>query len=484
MTADAMTTFEAVRERILTPAGLDLPDLSRALGASATAGSRLADLFFESKRSRTFRLEDGRVVGGSFQIDQGVGARLARGAQVAFAHSAALNPPALATLAEAVRALDGGEGGQVSVSPAAPTGGHQLYPAIDLDAAGDAAAWIAILDTVDRRARAADPRIVRVNAFLRIVDQAILVADLDGRVAADMRPTAQLFVDVVAESGGRRARGQAGLGGRHGAADLSEDRLAAMIAKAVGMAIINLDARPAPTGTMPIVLGPGYPGVLFHEAVGHGLEGDHHRKKLSAFDGKLGQRIAASGVTVVDDGAVPGSIGSLGVDDEGAPGQRTTLIEDGVLTGLLQDRLNAGLMNMRPTGNGRRQSYAHLPMPRMTNTFLVGGRDDPVDIVASVKDGLYATAFGGGQVDIVTGRFNFSTTQAWMIENGRLTAPVDGATLIGVGHEALKHISMVGDDPRLDEGVASCSKQGQHLDVAVGQPTIRIDQMMVGGAAS
>ncbi|WP_297509902.1 metallopeptidase TldD-related protein [uncultured Caulobacter sp.] len=484
MTADADAAFVAVSNRILAPAGLELSDLSRTLGALATAGVSLADLFFESKRSRTFRLEDGRVVGGSFQIDQGVGARSARGAQVAFAHSAAMNPAALATLAEAVRALDGGEGGQASAPSAAPAPAHQLYPAIDLDAAGDAAACIAILDVVDSRARGADPRIVRVNAVLRIVDQAILVADLDGRLAADIRPTAQLFVDVVAEAGGRRARGQAGLGGRHGLADLSDERLAAMVATAVDMAIINLDARPAPTGTMPIVLAPGYPGVLFHEAVGHGLEADHHRKKLSAFDGKLGQRIAAPGVTVVDDGAIPGSIGSLGVDDEGAPGQRTPLIEDGVLTGLLQDRLNAGLMNMRPTGNGRRQSYAHLPMPRMTNTFLVGGGDNPADIVASVKNGLYATAFGGGRVDTVTGRFNFSTTQAWLIENGRVTAPVDGATLIGVGHQALRHISMVGDDLRLDDGVASCSKQGQHLDVAVGQPTIRIDEMMVGGAAA
>ena len=483
MTTKAETTFEAVSNRILAPAGLDLSDLSRTLGTLATAGSSLADLFFESKRSRTFRLEDGRVVGGSFQIDQGVGARSARGAQVAFAHSAALNPAALATLAEAVRALDGGEGGQVSVPQAAPPFAHNLYPPIELDAAGDAPTWIAMLVDIDQRARCSDPRIIRVNAFLRIVDQAVMVADLDGRVAADIRPTVQLFMDVVAEAGGRRARGQAGVGGRHGAADLSDDRLNGMIAKAVDMAIINLDARPAPTGTMPIVLAPGYPGVLFHEAVGHGLEADHHRKRLSAFDGKMGERIAAPGVTVVDDGAIPGSIGSLGVDDEGAPGARTTLIENGILTGLLQDRLNAGLMNMRPTGNGRRQSYAHLPMPRMTNTFLMAGQDDPADIIASVKDGVYATAFGGGQVDIVTGRFNFSTTQAWLIENGRITAPVEGATLIGVGHEALKHISRVGADLRLDDGVASCSKQGQHLDVAVGQPTIRIDAMMVGGTS-
>ena len=476
--------FDRVTDRIFTPSELDPTDLSRTLGALAMGGIDLADLFFESRRSRTFRLENGRVAGGSFQIDQGVGARVARGGQVAFAHSADMRPEALATLAEAVRALDGGDGGEARIPLTTRVAGHVLYPPIDLDTAGDAATWIALLGTIDAAARAADPRVTRVSAFVRVVDQAILVADLDGRFATDLRPTVQLFLDLVAESGGRRARGQAGLGGRHGAAELLGDPLDDAIARAVTMAVTNLDARPAPTGTMSVVLGPGYPGVLFHEAVGHGLEADHHRKKLSAFDGKMGERIAAPGVTVVDDGSVPGRIGSLGVDDEGVPGARTTLIEDGFLTGLMQDRLNAGLMNARPTGNGRRQSYAHLPMPRMTNTFLLAGQDDPADIVASVKDGLYATAFGGGQVDIVTGRFNFTTTQAWRIENGRITAPVEGATLIGVGHEALRHISRIGNDLALDEGVASCSKQGQNLDVGVGQPTIRIDQMLVGGAAA
>lgn len=476
--------FDAAVARILTPAGLEPGDLARTLGALGMAGTDLADLYFESKRSRTFRLEEGRVSGGSFRIDQGVGARAARNGQVAFAHSADMRRGALATLAEAVRALDGGTGGEAQVPLASPANDHVLYPVINLDSAGDAAGWIALLASIDPRVRARDPRIVRVNGFLRVVDQAVLVADLDGRFAADLRPTMQLFVDVIAEAGGRRARGEAGLGGRHGAGELAEASVDAMIARAVGMAITNLDARPAPTGTMPVVLGPGYPGVLFHEAVGHGLEGDHHRKKLSAFDGKMGARIAAPGVTVVDDGSLPGRIGSLGIDDEGTAGTRTTLIEDGILTGLLQDRLNAGLMNARPTGNGRRQSYAHLPLPRMTNTFLLAGNDDPADIVASVKDGIYATAFGGGRVDIVSGRFNFTTTEAWLIENGRITAPVEGATLIGVGHEALQHISMIGNDLALDEGVASCSKQGQHLDVGVGQPTIRIDRIMVGGATA
>lgn len=482
MTASAM--FDAAVARILTPAGIDPADLSRTLGALATAGTNLADLFFESKRSRTFRLEDGRVVGGSFQIDQGVGARSARGGQVAFAHSADTGAAALATLADAVRALDGGSGGEVQVPLTVAPPVHDLYPPIELNGDGSAAAWIALLGGIDAAARAIDPRVVRVNAWLRIVDQAILVADLDGRIAGDVRPTMQIFIDVVAEANGRRATGQNGLGGRWSTDEVAGAPLDRVIVRAVEMALVNLDARPAPTGTMPVVLAPGYPGVLFHEAVGHGLEGDHHRKNLSAFGGRIGERIAAKGVTVVDDGSLPGRIGSLGVDDEGTPGARTVLIEDGILTGLMQDRLNAGLMNARPTGNGRRQSYAHLPMPRMTNTFLVAGNDDPGEIVASVKSGIYATAFGGGRVDIVTGRFNFTTTQAWLIENGRITAPVEGATLIGVGHEALKHISMVGNDLGLDDGVANCSKQGQQLDVGVGQPTIRIDRMMVGGASS
>jgi TldD protein len=486
MTSDmpsAMAPYDCAVARTLTPAGLDPADLSRTLGALAAPGIDLADLFFEAKRTRTFRLEDGRVAGGSFQIAQGVGARAARGGQVAFAHSADMGADALATLAAAVRALDGGSGGTAAVPITAAPPRHDLYPPIDLNLPGSSVPWIALLDRIDARARAADPRVMRVEAVLRVVDQAVLVADLDGRIAGDVRPMMQLFVTIVAEAGGRRATGQAGLGGRHGAEAVDDARLAAMVAQAVDMACINLDARPAPTGPMPVVLGPGYCGVLFHEAIGHGLEGDHHRKNQSAFTGRIGERIAAKGVTVVDDGSLPGRIGSFGIDDEGVAGACTPLIEDGILTGLLQDRLNAGLMNARPTGNGRRQSYAHLPMPRMTNTFLLNGDHAPGDVVASVRDGIYATAFGGGRVDIVSGRFNFTTTQAWRIENGRITAPVEGATLIGVGHEALKHISMVGNDLAIDEGVASCSKQGQHLDVGVGQPTIRIDEITVGGAA-
>lgn len=476
------TMFEEAWTRTLAPAGLDIADLSRTLGALAGRGTDLADLFFERRRTRTFRLEGGRVMGGTFHIGQGVGARAARGGQVAFAHSADMRSGALATLADAVRALAdrGGDNAAVPITGTPPV--HRIYPAIDLNLPGTAEPWIMLLDRIDAIAHASDPRVAHVEAFLRMVDQAIVVADLDGRIAGDVRPTMQLFVTVIAEARDRRAQGQSGLGGRYDIEAITDERLHALVTSAVDMACINLDARPAPTGMMPVVLGSGYPGVLFHEAIGHGLEGDHHRKNQSAFIGRVGERIAAKDVNVVDDGGLSGLIGSLGIDDEGTAAARTPLIEDGILTGLMQDRLNAGVMNALPTGNGRRQSYAHLPMPRMTNTFLLAGTHSSDDIITSVRDGIYATAFGGGQVDIVSGRFNFTTTQAWRIENGRITAPIEGATLIGVGHEALKQISMIGNDLTLDGGVASCSKLGQHLDVGVGQPTIRIDAMMVGGS--
>ncbi|MGP7797006.1 metallopeptidase TldD-related protein [Sphingomonas sp. CLY1604] len=470
--------------RLLAANGLTHADLSWTLGALWRRGTDLADLFFEDVRSRSWQLQDGRVTAGSFRIDRGVGARAAAGAEVAFAHSADLGRPALAELAGTVAALGRRPiDGQASVALDATGPVHSLYPSVETTGAAEAAGWIGLLEQIDAAARAADPRVVRVDGTVRVIDQIVLVADIDGRIAADVRPTAQLMTSVIAEANGRRAGGQAGLGGRFGLEGFTASKIARMVAKAVRVATTNLDARAAPTGRMPVVLAPGYAGVLFHEAVGHGLEGDHHRKRLSAFDGRMGERIAAPGVTVIDDGGLPGLRGSLGIDDEGVAAQRTVLVEDGILTGLLQDRLNAGLMNARPTGNGRRQSYAHLPMPRMTNTFLAAGSEDPGAILASVRNGIYAIGFGGGQVDIVTGRFNFSTTEAWLIEDGRLTAPIDGATLIGVGHEALKSIAMVGNDLGLDDGEAMCIKQGQQLDVGVGQPTIRIDDMMVGGRA-
>lgn len=478
--------IESARARLLGPAGLDEAAIGRALGHLAGGGADLADLFFEATSLRTWRLEGGRVTQGGFIMRQGVGARAAHGGHVSFAHSADMREGALQDTVRAVRAL-ARDGDPVAhpqgIALNRHVSRHELYPVIDAVAVEDATAWIALLERIDQIARAHDPRIVRIDANVRAQDSTVLVANADGLLAGDVRPMTILAVMIIAETDGRRARGQAGLGRRAGLDGFDAASVEAMVAAAVRMALQNLDAIPAPVGEMPVVLGPGYPGVLFHEAVGHGLEGDHHRKHLSAFDGKVGERIAAPGVTVIDDGGIAGRFGSLGIDDEGTAPDRTILVEDGVLTGLMQDRLNAGLMNARSTGNGRRQSYAHLPMPRMTNTFLANGRDDPADIIASIDRGIYATEFDGGQVDIVTGRFNFTTIEAWLVEKGKLIAPVRGATLIGVGHEALRHISMVGNDLAFDTGMATCGKQGQTLSVSVGQPTVRIDRMMVGGQA-
>ncbi|WP_343528920.1 metallopeptidase TldD-related protein [Sphingomonas sp.] len=480
------SALDRARAGLLGPAGLDEAAIGRALGQLAGGGADLADLYFETTAMRSWQLEGGRVTQGGFSMRQGVGARAAHRGQVSFAHSADIREGALLDTVRAVRTLarhgDAGRRPQ-GIALNRHAGSHDLYPAIDAVAGEDAVAWIALLERVDQLARGTDRHIVRVDASVRLTDTTILVAEADGLMAGDVRPMTILSMVVIAEQDGRRARGQAGLGRRGGLEAFDTAEVDAMVATATRMALNNLDAVPAPVGEMPVVLGPGYPGVLFHEAVGHGLEGDHHRKHLSAFDGKVGERIAAPGVTVIDDGGLAGRLGSLGIDDEGTPPDRTILVEDGVLTGLMQDRLNAGLMNARSTGNGRRQSYAHLPMPRMTNTFLANGTADPADIIASIDRGIYATEFDGGQVDIVTGRFNFTTIEAWLVEKGRLVAPVRGATLIGVGYEALRHVSMIGNDLALDTGMATCGKQGQSLHVSVGQPTLRIDSMMVGGQA-
>ncbi|MDO7835642.1 metallopeptidase TldD-related protein [Sphingobium sp. HBC34] len=473
-----------VQAQLFGPAGLSQAAIERALGELAGGGADLAELYFETVRRRSWVLEGGRVIHGNFSLRQGVGARAAHGGQVSFAHSADIRETGLLDLAHAVRSL--ARHGDAARHPAglaldrlAPT--HALYPPAEAVTAVDAAAWIAVLERIDAMARAADSRIVRVDATVRASDSLMCVAQADGNSAADIRPLSIVSMMVVAEHKGRRAHGQAGLGRRAAVDGFDEAAIQAMVSEAVQMALINLEAIPAPVGEMPVVLGPGYPGVLFHEAVGHGLEGDHHRKRLSAFDGRIGERIAPRGVTVIDDGGLADRLGSLGVDDEGTCPDRTMLVEDGVLKGLMQDRLNAALMNGRSTGNGRRQSYAHLPMPRMTNTFLANGACDPGEIIASIDRGIYATALSGGQVDIVSGRFNFSTAQAWLVEKGKLVAPVQGATLIGVGHEALKHVSLVGNDLAFDSGMATCGKQGQTLPVSVGQPTLRIDHMTVGG---
>ncbi len=478
--------LDRARTALLGPAGLDEAAIGRALGELAGGGADLADLYFETTTMRSWQLQDGRVTQGGFSMRQGVGVRAAHRGQVSFAHSADMREGALIDTVRAVRTLarhgDAGRQGQ-GIALNRHAGGHDLYPAIDAVSVADATAWIALLERIDQLARARDGRIARVDVNVRVTDTTILVAEADGLLAGDVRPMTILSMVVIAEQDGRRARGQAGLGRRAGLDGFDAASVEAMVATATRMALNNLDAVAAPVGEMPVVLGPGYPGVLFHEAVGHGLEGDHHRKHLSAFDGKVGERIAAPGVTVIDDGGLEGRLGSVGIDDEGTTPDRTVLVEDGVLTGLMQDRQNAGLMNARSTGNGRRQSYAHLPMPRMTNTFLANGAADPADIIASIDRGIYATEFDGGQVDIVTGRFNFTTIEAWLVEKGKLVAPVRGAALIGVGHEALRHISMIGNDLAFDTGMATCGKQGQQLHVSVGQPTLRIDNLMVGGQA-
>jgi TldD protein len=482
MNGGALALKEAHRE-LLDPVGLAEVAIFRSLRRLAGGGADLADLYFESSRFRSWRLSDGHVVGGSFSQRQGVGARAVHGASVSFAHSADLRETALFETVDAVRTLARrGDVHRPSQPPSVVTApSHELYLPIDVATSADADAWITVLDRIDRLARAEDARIVRVNANVRVSNSTILIANADGELAADVRPSAALIVSVMAESNGRRARGQGGFGSRSGLASFDDVAVERMVKSAVRIATTNLDAIGAPVGEMPVVLAPGYPGVLFHEAVGHGLEADHHRQKLSAFTARVGERVAAHGVTVIDDGGLPDRLGSLGIDDEGTKPNRTVLIEDGVLTGLMQDRVNANLMRSRSTGNGRRQSYAHLPMPRMTNTFLANGQLDPAEILASLDRGIYAREFGGGQVDIVTGRFNFTTMEAWLVEKGKLVTPVQGATLIGVGHEALQHVSMVGNDLALDTGIASCGKQGQDIDVSVGQPTIRIDRMMVGG---
>ncbi|AUW59753.1 metalloprotease TldD [Sphingobium sp. SCG-1] len=482
-----MTTADtrlALAEHALLHANdVDLRRVGRTVEALVGSGD-FADLYFEATQSESWQLQEGKVAKGAFSQMQGVGARSIEGDRTAFAYSGAISAEALDLALDAVRGMrrQGQDatmyGGIDLVGRAA---GPFLFPATDPITALPAAAKIALLRDIDIRARHADPLVMRVSANLSVSHRTVLIADSDGALSADVRPQTQLSLSVQVEREGKRSTGNDSIGGRFGVADIGNDRIDAMISRAVHRAIVNLDARPAPAGVMSVVLGPGFPGVLLHEAVGHGLEGDAHRKRSSVFAGRMGDRIAAPGVTVVDDGTMPGRVGSLHVDDEGTPTACNVLIEDGRLVGLMQDRMNAGLMNARRTGNARRESYRHLPMPRMTNTFLEGGVHDRAEILQSVQKGIYAVAFEGGQVDITSGQFNFSTTEAYLIEDGRVTAPVQGATLIGMGHEALAHISMVGSDLAIENGV--CGKAGQSVQVGVGQPTVRIDEMIVGGTA-
>ncbi len=474
---------------LLEPFGLTETHLKKALGEILSHGADDADLYFQYTRSEGWSLEEGIVKSGSFSIDQGVGVRAVSGEKTAFAYSDDLSWAALQDAAHTVRTIGAhGQNAQVKV-PSRKVGvkkiaaSRSLYGGQDPIASLDSTAKVALLEKVEKLAKARDPRIVQVMAGLAGEYDVVLVARADGTLAADVRPLVRLSLTVIAEQNGRREVGSSGGGGRFGMAYFDDALLDTYVSEAVSAALTNLDARPAPAGEMTVVLGPGWPGVLLHEAVGHGLEGDFNRKGSSAFSGRLGERVAAKGVTVLDDGTIADRRGSLNVDDEGHATQKNVLIEDGILKGYIQDSLNARLMGVKPTGNGRRESYAHVPMPRMTNTYMLGGSMDPAEIVASIKKGLYATNFGGGQVDITSGKFVFSASQAYWVENGQIQYPVKGATLIGNGPEALTRIGMIGNDMKLDSGVGVCGKEGQSVPVGVGQPTLRIDGLTVGGTA-
>ncbi|PWK92054.1 metalloprotease TldD [Fulvimonas soli] len=469
--------------RLLAPGGLATGDLDRVFAQLMGPDIDAADLYFQHSRSESWLLEEGIVKDGSHAIEQGVGVRAISGEKTGFAYSDEIVLPQLLDASRAARAIarDGHGAGR----PLALAGARALYPAIDPVESLPNPDKIALLREVDAYARARDPRVKQVIVSLAATLDTVLVAGSDGTLAADVRPLVRLNVQVIAEANGRREQGHAGGGGRYGYRELIENgRALAFAAEAVRQALVNLDAVDAPAGQMPVVLGPGWPGVLLHEAVGHGLEGDFNRKGSSAFAGRIGQRVAAPGVTVVDDGTLEGRRGSLSVDDEGTPTECTVLIEDGILKGYMQDKLNARLMGMAPTGNGRRESFTQLPMPRMTNTYMLGGSHDPEEIIRSVRRGLYAPNFGGGQVDITSGKFVFSASEAYLIEDGRITAPVKGATLVGSGPEVMQRISMIGNDMQLDDGVGVCGKDGQSVPVGVGQPTLRIDGMTVGGTAA
>jgi TldD protein len=474
-------TLKLAEEQLLQPGGLDQADLGKVLshlmGASIDAG----DLYFQNSRREVWSLEDGRVRDASHSVEQGVGIRAISGEKTGFAYADEIELASLMQASESARAIarHGASGTVQALQRRSPA---PLYGADDPllgMAAGDK---VDLLRRIDAYARSLDPRVDQVMINLAAAHDTILVASVDGVLAGDVRPLVRLSVTVIAEQGGRREQGSDGGGGRFSYTELvAQDAWRRFAEEAVRQALVNLEADDAPAGTMTVVLGPGWPGVLLHEAVGHGLEGDFNRKGTSAYSGRMGERVAAPGVTIVDNGTLAARRGSLSIDDEGTPTQNTVLIEDGILTGYMQDRMNARLMGVQATGNGRRESFAHLPMPRMTNTYMLAGEHDPGEIMSSVKRGLYAVNFAGGQVDITSGRFVFSASEAYLIENGKVTRPVRGATLIGNGPEVMNRVTMVGNDLKLDAGIGVCGKDGQSVPVGVGQPTLLIDELTVGG---
>jgi TldD protein len=463
-------------------AGLDPHEAAKHV-ATALEGTDDGELFLEYRESESVSLDDGRIRAASFDTRRGFGLRAVLGEAAYFAHAGEISDAALGRAAETIRAAKAVEHAMTAAGPAAAP--SPLYAGLNPLAEAPFAARAELLQQIDAFARAADSRVVQVMASIAGEWQVIEIIRADGARVADIRPLVRLNVSVVLEQNGRRESGGHGAGGRTGYDAVTNPSFwQDAVREAIRQAEVNLASIPAPAGEMEVVLGSGWPGILLHEAIGHGLEGDFNRKQTSAFAGLMGSRVAAKGVTVVDDGTIPNRRGSLTIDDEGTPTSRTTLIEDGVLVGFLQDRQNARLMNMRATGNGRRQSYAHAPMPRMTNTIMLGGEASPEDMIKSVKRGLYAVNFGGGQVDITSGKFVFSAAEAYLIEDGKVTTPVKGATLIGNGPDALTRVEMIGNDMALDPGIGTCGKNGQGVPVGVGQPTIKLSGLTVGGTAA
>ncbi len=463
-------------------AELDRDSVGRIVGG-ALDGMEDGELFLEYRESEHLSLEDGNIRSAGFDTQTGFGLRAVLGDEAGYSHAGEVSAAALSRAAATVSAVRAGRSGQAAEAPRATN--TRLYSSANPLTASPFADRTAALARIDAYARARDPRVKQVMASVIGEWQAVQIVRADGARVADLRPLVRVNVSVVVEQNGRRESGSHGAGGRFGYDRILSDAfLTGAVDEALRQALLNLDSRPAPAGEVPVVLGPGWPGILLHEAIGHGLEGDFNRKKTSAFAGLMGQRIAAPGVTVVDDGTMPDRRGSITVDDEGTPAGRTVMIEDGILTGFIQDRMNARLMGVAPTGNGRRQSYAHAPMPRMTNTVMLGGASEPEEMIRSVKRGLYAVNFGGGSVDITSGKFVFSASEAYLIEDGRVTAPVKGATLIGNGPDALLKIEMVGNDPGLDPGIGTCGKNGQGVPVGVGQPTLKMSGLTIGGTAT
>ena len=474
-------SLSRARQALLVSAGLEDAHLQRALNTLMRGGVDTAELYFQSARHESWSLEDGIVKEGTHSIERGVGVRAIAGEKTGFAYSDDIELPALMQAADAASAI-ARQGQQGAIQAWSACSSQRLYPALDPVTSLSDAEKVGLLQDVDRAVRAMEPRVCQVNASIAGVQEVVLVCSSDGVYAADVRPLVRMNVSVIVEDGGRREQGYSGGGGRFGYEYfMQEDRAVGYGREAIRQALVSLEAVPAPAGEMVVVLGPGWPGVLLHEAIGHGLEGDFNRKGTSAFSGRLGERIASEHCTIVDDGTLSGRRGSLNIDDEGTPTRQTVLIENGKLCAYMQDRLNARLMGMQSTGNGRRESFAHQPLPRMTNTYMLPGPHEPDEIIASVNKGVYARNFGGGQVDITSGKFVFSASEAYLIENGKLGAPIRDATLIGDGPSVLQKVSMVGNDLELDAGVGVCGKDGQSVPVGVGQPTLRVDGLTVGG---